>query len=59
MTADALADTGRASALVGSIPLGRVGQPAEIASVIGFLLSDDASFITGQVVVADGGVTAQ
>lgn len=38
--------------------LGRVGQPEDIAGVVRFLLSADAAFITGQAVVADGGVTA-
>lgn len=40
-------------------PLGRLGRPEEIASVIVFLLSDDASFMTGSEVVVDGGYTAQ
>jgi dihydroanticapsin dehydrogenase len=39
-----------------SIPLGRQASPAEIASVIAFLVSDDASFVTGQAVLADGGM---
>lgn len=38
-------------------PLGRIGQPTEIASTVAFLASDDASFITGQTIVVDGGAT--
>ena len=40
------------------VPLGRWGEPAEIASAILFLLSDDASYITGSEMLIDGGVTA-
>jgi NAD(P)-dependent dehydrogenase (short-subunit alcohol dehydrogenase family) len=36
-------------------PLGRIGEPSEIASVAAFLASDDASYITGQVIYPDGG----
>jgi NAD(P)-dependent dehydrogenase (short-subunit alcohol dehydrogenase family) len=39
--------------------LGRLGRPEEIANVIRFLVSDEASFMTGSIVVADGGVTAR
>ncbi len=41
--------------LIASTPLGRIGQPGEMASVIRFLLSEDSSFVTGQTVVACGG----
>jgi len=41
--------------VVDGTPLGRIGQPEEIAAVIRFLLSDESSFMTGQTVVASGG----
>jgi NAD(P)-dependent dehydrogenase (short-subunit alcohol dehydrogenase family) len=40
-------------------PIGRLGNPEEIARVALFLASDDASFVTGSIVTADGGMTAQ
>jgi NAD(P)-dependent dehydrogenase (short-subunit alcohol dehydrogenase family) len=40
------------------IPMGRVGQPPEIAAAVAFLASDEASFITGTTLLADGGNTA-
>jgi NAD(P)-dependent dehydrogenase (short-subunit alcohol dehydrogenase family) len=40
-------------------PMGRLGEPAEVASAIVFLASDDASFITGAVLPVDGGYLAQ
>jgi meso-butanediol dehydrogenase/(S,S)-butanediol dehydrogenase/diacetyl reductase len=40
------------------VPLRRAASPDEIAAVCLFLVSDDASFVTGSVLVADGGQTA-
>jgi 3-oxoacyl-[acyl-carrier protein] reductase len=42
-----------------TVPLGRVGFPADIAGAVLFLCSDDASYITGQVLYVDGGMLAQ
>jgi len=40
-------------------PIGRPGEPIEIAHLALFLASDEASFMTGSIVSADGGMTAQ
>jgi NAD(P)-dependent dehydrogenase (short-subunit alcohol dehydrogenase family) len=50
-------DKGAALAIPG-IPLGRIGEPREIAEPVCFLLSNEASFITGQMIVPDGGETS-
>lgn len=43
------------AAAIEDVPMGRIGRPEEIAAVVNFLLSDGASYITGQTVVASGG----
>jgi 2-hydroxycyclohexanecarboxyl-CoA dehydrogenase len=44
-------------ALVRAIPMKRVGQPGDIPGIVAFLASDDAAFITGQVISVSGGLT--
>ncbi len=55
MTADTPSDA--KAKLLSRIPLGRYAQPVEIARVVRFLLSRDASYITGQILSVDGGMT--
>jgi 3-oxoacyl-[acyl-carrier protein] reductase len=43
----------------GRIPLGRFGLVSEIGSAVAFLVSSEASYITGQIIYVDGGITAQ
>ena len=45
------------SSVVASVPLGRVGQPEEIANTVVFLVSDDSSYIVGSEIVVDGGMS--
>ena len=57
-TAELLADESAWAKYRTRIPLDRAAEPAEIAAVVRFLLSDEASYVTGSLVVADGGNTA-
>jgi NAD(P)-dependent dehydrogenase (short-subunit alcohol dehydrogenase family) len=46
-------------ALVGFVPMGRLGRPEEVASAIAWLVSDAASFVTGEAVAVEGGLLAR
>jgi meso-butanediol dehydrogenase/(S,S)-butanediol dehydrogenase/diacetyl reductase len=58
MTEDMMDDKELLAKFAERIPLGRVREPREVAAVIAFLASDDASFMTGANVAVDGGVSA-
>ncbi len=47
----------RSQAWLRAVPLARIGEPEEVASVAAFLASDDASYVTGQTIAVDGGFT--
>jgi NAD(P)-dependent dehydrogenase (short-subunit alcohol dehydrogenase family) len=47
------------AAMVGGVALGRIGDPREIASVVRFLASEEASYVTGASLLVDGGLTAR
>ena len=48
---------GREDAVAATYPLKRLGVPDDVGSVVAFLLSDDAAWVTGQTIVIDGGLT--
>ena len=49
-------DETRRSAIIEAVPLGRLGEPSEVAATISFLASDAAGYITGAVIPVDGGL---
>lgn len=58
LTASVLTDENRERAIEAT-PLGRLGTPEDVAAAVAFFASDDASFITGQVLSVDGGLVMQ
>ncbi|MCD6574880.1 3-oxoacyl-[acyl-carrier-protein] reductase [Candidatus Aerophobetes bacterium] len=48
---------GEAETLISQIPLGRVGGPEEVASLVAYLASEEASYITGEIIRIDGGLS--
>lgn len=58
MTAERLVEPAQVQWLESRVPLGRVGEPAEIGRVAEFLLSDAASYVSGEIVYVDGGWVA-
>jgi NAD(P)-dependent dehydrogenase (short-subunit alcohol dehydrogenase family) len=51
------ADSPQVKALIAAVPVGRIGQPADVAAAAAFFLSDEASFVTGQVLYVCGGLS--
>jgi glucose 1-dehydrogenase len=51
-----LEDKPKLDALLRNIPLGRLGTPEDVAGLVAFLASDDASYITGATLLVDGGL---
>ena len=55
MAKGVLADRAAFNRAMSRTPLGRVGEPSEVASIAAFLASDDASYVTGETIYVDGG----
>ncbi len=59
MTAQGMSDPERRALMIASEPVGRVGNPEEVAEAVVWLCSDAASFVTGHAMTVDGGYVAQ
>ncbi len=58
MASERLQEPAQVEWLTGRVPLGRIGEPTEIGELAEFLLSDRASYVSGEIVYADGGWAA-
>jgi 2-deoxy-D-gluconate 3-dehydrogenase len=57
LTESTLSRAGKEQELLARIPIGRLGVPEDVAAAVVYLLSDEASLVTGHVLAVDGGYT--